>query len=88
MKEFNAIKELYEELVVKYRNLKIEDRYFEMNYLVEYCFLRRVIKNKEEENSVSSINHDLFSTAVNRCLEVLVKMEKSFNELRDSNSQN
>lgn len=88
MKEFNAVKSLYEELVEKYKKLNVEDKFFEYNHIYSWCFVNRKLSNQEQHNINSSTNHDLISMDVDMCLDKLVKMEKDFNELKRFTSQN
>ena len=77
MKEYNAVKALYDEVVQRYR-AKIEATPLKVDpYTFEYqsTWLQRMLRNIKVENDVSPISHDIFEEMVDHALIDLVKLE-------------
>lgn len=84
MKELNAFKQLYQDLVDRYEKLNIKNIDFEVTYTDSPCLLPGIIRNQELKNKSFPVEHDLTRGVVDRALERLVKMERDLIKLENS----
>ena len=82
MKQFNAVKDLYDCLVRQYSRLGVTNREFEEGYVASHCFLERKVTEFLRQADNTPIIIDMSPTFVTMCLDELVKMEKSLYSLR------